>query len=258
MNGSMPLPSSVDGRQWACIDLVSDLHLQAGEPATWLAFERHLQNTPVQALFVLGNLFEVWVGDDILHDPLGAWEQQCVEVLAQTARRLHLFWIPGNRDFLTGHAFAEAAGMVTLADPCRLQLAHETCLLSHGDAMCLQDHDYLAFRRQVRAPSWQEAFLARPLAQRLSLARDMRVQSQARQQTMSVGADVDGSAARQALMNAAATRLIHGHTHRPADHDLGQGLTRTVLSDWCLDARPPRAQVLRWQQGWQRINAEKL
>ncbi|MDI9331271.1 MAG: UDP-2,3-diacylglucosamine diphosphatase [Alphaproteobacteria bacterium] len=256
MVDATPVTLALDGRVWGCIDFLSDLHLQATEPSTQRAFLNHLGQTPAQALFILGDLFEVWVGDDLLNDPKGAFEQSCVQALAQASQRLALFWLPGNRDFLTGSAFARACGATPLAETCRLQLPHEVCLLSHGDALCLQDHDYMAFRRQVRSPQWQAQFLAQPLKHRLALARQMRQQSQARQMTLAGDADVDPEAAREILRQAGATHLIHGHTHRPGDHDLGAGMRRTVLSDWRLDGLPTRAQVLRWQAGapgWHRL-----
>ena len=259
MTGSTAqLPTSVDGRHWHCLDVVSDLHLQASEPATWRAFEQYLKSTPAQALFILGDLFEVWIGDDVLDHPLGAWEQGCVAALAKAAERLELFWIPGNRDFLTGDAFASRCGAVRLDDPCQLLLPSETCLLSHGDALCLQDRDYMAFRAQVRTLAWAQEFLARPLPERQSLARAMREQSKMAQKAKSAWSDVDDETARAWLQQKGATHLIHGHTHQPAEHDLGSGWTRSVLSDWSVEAVPPRAQVLRWQQGWQRLNVKTL
>ncbi len=255
MSPDLPLPSGVDGRAWACVDFVSDVHLQAEEPATWRVFSQFLQHTPAQALFILGDLFEVWVGDDVLQDPGAHWERECVQALAECAQRMALFWIPGNRDFLTGTTFAQACGMQVLPDPCKLVLHNETCLLSHGDAWCLQDHEYQQFRTKVRSKGWQTDFLNQPLSLRLAQAQAMRAQSQAHQASKKVWADVDTDAACAALKEAHASRLIHGHTHRPADHPLAPGLTRTVLSDWCALASPPRAQVLRWRQGWHRINA---
>lgn len=250
------LPSELDGRGWSCVDFVSDLHLQASEAETWQVFERHLKSTPAQALFILGDLFEVWVGDDILDVPEGAWEQQCIQGLAAASKRLKLYWMPGNRDFLTGAHFAHLAGCVTLSDPCRLTLSTETCLLSHGDALCLQDHDYMAFREQVRTQAWKSGFLARPLAERQELARAMRAKSISAQQSKTVWSDVDDAAALKWLKQADAARMIHGHTHQPADHPLGSHHTRTVLSDWCAGASIPRCEILRWQGNWSRINAK--
>jgi UDP-2,3-diacylglucosamine hydrolase len=248
----MPLPvddtalTVIDGQGWSCVDFVSDLHLQATEPATWRAFHMYLQQTPAEALFVLGDLFEVWIGDDLLQDARSDFERQVCAALNQAARRLSVYWMVGNRDFLTGQAFADASGVIAVADPCVLRLGDQMAVLSHGDALCLSDRDYMAFRKQVRQAAWRQAFLARPLDERQTQARQMREQSQSRQQSMSEYADVDEDEARQLLLSAGAQDLIHGHTHRPGDHDLGAGLTRRVLSDWCADAQPARLQVLRW------------
>ncbi len=257
MSPTASLPHRVDGRAWTCVDFVSDLHLHPEEPATWRAFQGHLQHTHAQALFILGDLFEVWVGDDVLQAPSAVLERECVQALAHTAQRLALYWIPGNRDFLTGPAFVQAAGVQALQDPCTLVLQDETCLLSHGDALCVQDRDYQNFRAMVRSRAWQTDFLSQPLSSRLAQAQAMRVQSQAHQAAQMVWADVDTQTACAALTQAGASRLIHGHTHRPADHVLAPGLVRTVLSDWNALASPARTQVLRWQHGWQRISAEK-
>ena len=127
-------------------------------------------------------------------------------------------------------------------------------LLSHGDALCLDDGDYMQFRQQVRSTEWQTAFLAKPLAERQTIARGLRQQSEARKESGAEYADVDASAARQWLEQAKSVTLIHGHTHKPAIHELGDGLQRVVLSDWDTAAKPPRAEVLRLSaQGLQRI-----
>lgn len=228
---------------WRTVDLISDLHLQAGEPATFEAWRGYLETTPADALVILGDLFEVWVGDDAAAEP--GFEAQCAELLRRTAARLQVFFMHGNRDFLVGAALAGQSGLTLLDDPTVLVLHGERWLLSHGDALCLDDTDYLRFRAQVRTPEWQSAFLARPLAERRALARAMRVQSEDRKRDPSVvWADVDADAARGWLARANAHTLIHGHTHRPADHDLGGGLRRLVLSDWDAAAHPPRAQLL--------------
>ncbi len=127
-------------------------------------------------------------------------------------------------------------------------------LLSHGDALCLDDVDYQRFRVQARSVQWQEHFLAQPLAQRRAQARGIRAESEARKQSGAVYADVDGPAAIAWLQAARATTLVHGHTHRPATHTLAPGLHRVVLSDWDAAAQPPRADVLRLTpQGLERI-----
>lgn len=228
---------------WRTVDLISDLHLQAEEPATVDAWRGYLETTPADALFILGDLFEVWVGDDAAAQP--GFEADCAELLRRTAERLPVFFMHGNRDFLVGPAFAAQCGFTLLDDPTVLSLHGERWLLSHGDLLCLDDTDYLAFRAQVRTPEWQAAFLARPLAERRAIARGMREQSEARKHTPDmVWADVDAAAARGWLQQARAKTLVHGHTHRPGQHDLGDGCQRIVLSDWDVAVHPPRAQVL--------------
>ena len=228
---------------WRTVDLISDLHLQASELATFEAWQGYLQTTPADALVILGDLFEVWVGDDAADQP--GFEAQCVELLQRTAQRMPVFFMHGNRDFLVGKAFAAQCGLTLLDDPTVLVLHGERCLLSHGDALCLEDTEYLQFRAQVRTPEWQAAFLARPLEERRALARAIRSQSEDRKRDPStLWADVDANAAREWLQRAGASALIHGHTHRPAVHDLGHGLRRIVLSDWDVAAQPPRAQLL--------------
>ena len=240
-----PWPVLLAPTHWRQIDFISDLHLQASEPATFEAWQQTLQTTSADALVILGDLFEVWVGDDVATSLAGSsFEAQCGRVLQATAQRLPVFFMHGNRDFLLGPAFARACGMTLLADPTVLSLGNERYLLSHGDALCLDDTDYLQFRTQVRSADWQEAFLSQPLAQRQAIARDLRAQSETRKRSGVAYADVDAQAARDWLQTANASTLIHGHTHRPADHDLAEGLRRIVLSDWDAGAQPPRQQVL--------------
>ncbi len=228
---------------WRTVDVISDLHLQAQEPATVLAFERYLQSTPADAILILGDLFEVWIGDDAAALP--GFEAHGAALLRQASARRPVYFMHGNRDFLLGSQFAESCGIGLLQDPTVLVLQGERWLLSHGDELCLDDHDYLRFRAQVRSRAWQDAFLAQPLAQRRELARAMRSESEARKQLPSmVWADVDAGAARAWLQQAQAHTLVHGHTHRPGEHALGDGLRRIVLSDWDLAAQPPRAQRL--------------
>ena len=230
---------------WQQVDLISDLHLQASETATFEAWRHYMASTTAQAVLVLGDLFEVWVGDDaVAHDP---FLQQCAEVLRQTAQRIQVAFMPGNRDFLVGPVFLSACGVQALADPTVLQLGAQRILLSHGDALCLGDTAYQVFRQQVRSDVWQRDFLSKPLPERLALARAMRQQSQAQKQADTVYADADLALCAQWLQAAHAKRLVHGHTHRPADHPSGGDrlALRQVLSDWSLDHAPLRAQVLR-------------
>lgn len=265
-----PVPSVQAPLHWQRVDFISDLHLDASEPATFDAWAKHMAHTPADALFILGDLFEVWVGDDT-QDPFAL---QCMAALKTTSQRMPVFFICGNRDFLVGPDLFNATGVQGLSDPTLLDLGsdegatHTRILLSHGDALCLDDHDYLAFRAQVRQPEWQAAFLAKPLAERQTYARSVRSASEARKQSHAQDpdfagyADVDTQAAIEWLKAVDAQVLLHGHTHKPAMHDLGQGLTRWVLSDWDADAQPPRLEVLSWQrtqaanttQGLQRLS----
>ena len=258
---------------WQAVDCISDLHLHSADPDTFAGFRRYLETVPAQradALFILGDLFEVWVGDDALkpqaddaQQPERAFLRACIALLQAHSHHTPTFFMVGNRDFLLGRAALAAAGMTGLQDPTVLAFLDQRWLLSHGDALCLEDTDYQRFRREVRSPAWQQAFLARPLAEREALAADMRARSEARKQTLgndpALWADVDTTAARQALVQAGAHILIHGHTHRPAQHALGsnergEACERVVLSDWDLGARTPRAEVLRIDaQGLKRL-----
>lgn len=225
---------------WCLVDCISDLHLQRQDEKTFAAFRRYLETTPADAVFILGDWFEVWVGDDILQigDPFIA---ECVAVVRQAAQRLDIFVQHGNRDFLMGQALMQACHATLLPDPCVLEFANQRWVFSHGDAWCIADTEYQRFRHQVRNPQWQNAVLQRPLAERLQLAKQIRQQSSKN----SVYADVDTALAQQTLRQFHAHYLIHGHTHRPARHTLEAGRERWVLSDWDMNATPPRADVLR-------------
>lgn len=235
---------------WRVVDFISDLHLQAQEPATAQSWQDYLARTTADAVFILGDLFEVWVGDDSLAGAptdgrTEAFEQHCVLTLRAASRQRALYFMHGNRDFLVGAAFAQAAGVTLLDDPTLLQFGGRRWLLSHGDALCLADADYQRFRQQVRGAAWQQSFLTRPLAQRRELARQLRSDSEARKRSGADYADADPALTQAWLEAVQAQCLIHGHTHRPADHALPGGRMRRVLSDWDAAAHPPRAEVLR-------------
>lgn len=228
---------------WRTVDLISDLHLQAAEQATFDVWRGYLETSPADAIFILGDLFEVWVGDDAATLP--GFEAQCADVLRVATARRPVYFMHGNRDFLLGPAFAAQSGMTLIDDPTVLVLHGKRWLLSHGDLLCLEDTEYLRFRAQVRTPAWKDAVLARPIEERRTLARSVRAQSEDRKHSPDmVWADVDADAARDWLHKAGAATLVHGHTHKPAVHPLGEGLQRIVLSDWDVAAHPPRAQLL--------------
>jgi len=241
---------------WRTVDFIADLHLDPGEPLTWAAWQHYLHTTPADAVVMLGDLFEVWVGDDALAEP-GSFESQCATVLKAAAQHRALFFMAGNRDFLVGAAFAQQCGVRILADPTVLQWQQQRLLLSHGDALCLDDVAYQRFRAVARSTAWQQQFLAQPLAERRAQARQLRQESEAHKQSGAFYADVDAPTASAWLQAAQASILIHGHTHRPADHALASHLSRIVLSDWDLAAQPARAQVLRWDaHGLHRVSLE--
>jgi len=232
---------------WGTVDFISDLHLSADEPLTFAAWQHYLQSTPADAVFILGDLFEVWVGDDVVSNTSTVlnFEDRCLQVLAAAGGRLALFFMHGNRDFLVGQRLMDLCHATLLNDPTVLCFDDQRFLLSHGDALCLADTDYLQFRQQVRSSAWQTQFLAKPLAERQSIARGLRSQSEARKQSGQTYADVDTDATKQWLTVADANTLIHGHTHQPRQHELGDKQRRVVLSDWDSAATPPRAEVLR-------------
>jgi UDP-2,3-diacylglucosamine hydrolase len=228
--------------QWQQVDLLSDLHLGPDTPGTLARLESHLARTPADAVLLLGDIFEVWVGDDARHQP---FEAGVVAMLREASQRLDLFFMAGNRDFLVGPELLADAGMTALPDPSVLDAFGQRWLLAHGDAQCVADTAYQAWRATSRSAAWQADFLAKPLADRQAFGRQARAQSRASQAAQLMATDLDAEACRALLREAGATTLIHGHTHRPAEHDLGDGLRRVVLSDWDLDAQPPRGDVIR-------------
>jgi UDP-2,3-diacylglucosamine hydrolase len=234
---------------WAAIDFISDLHLGEDTPRTFEAWAAYLRATTADAVFILGDLFEVWVGDDARHE---GFERRCAEVLADAAARRTVGFMAGNRDFLVGTDLLKACGVLALPDPTVLVAFGERLLLSHGDVLCLDDHEYQQFRLQVRRPEWQREFLALPLAERRERARGMRSRSEERKRGTSPSnwADVDSATAVRWMHEAGTPTLIHGHTHRPRREALAPGQVREVLSDWDLETdAAPRAEVLRLRRG---------
>lgn len=214
---------------------VSDLHLDDARPHIVADFERFCAGEARQAdaLYVLGDLFEAYIGDD----DDAALNARIVHALHGVADAgVPVRFIAGNRDFLLGEDYARRCGMDLLEDGGVVDLYGTPTLVLHGDVLCTDDAAYLAFRQQVRNPAWQVAFLARPLAERRAFAAQARDASRAHtSQTDMAIMDVNQSAVEHALRQAGVARMIHGHTHRPAIHDFtldGKPAQRIVLGDW--------------------------
>jgi UDP-2,3-diacylglucosamine hydrolase len=230
---------------WRTVEFISDLHLQAEEPQNFDAWRTYMGSSAADAIFILGDLFEVWVGDDIAQQP--GFAADCAAVLQAAALRAPVFLMHGNRDFLIGDGLLRSCAATLLSDPTVLGFGGRRWLLTHGDALCISDRAYMKFREEVRSPQWQRDFLAKPLAERQAIGRGMRAQSEARKReghTVDYST-VDEDSVKAWLVAADAGTMIHGHTHLPADHDMPGGLRRIVLSDWDLRAQPPRQEVLR-------------
>ena len=210
---------------------ISDCHLHANRPGVIATLVDFLEKRATRAryLFILGDLFEVWLGDD---DP-SPEHQQVITLLQQLGRNTDLFFMAGNRDFLLGKTFADENNITLLEEPHLLQLDNTRVVLVHGDILCTDDHDYQAFRSMVRVPEWQSEFLAKPLLERQQLAAQMRGYSidAMAQKSMQI-MDVNPAAVQNCFRDNEASIIIHGHTHRPAVHNYDSNLSRIVLGDW--------------------------
>jgi UDP-2,3-diacylglucosamine hydrolase len=215
---------------------ISDLHLAPDTPAANETLLKLLRDTATSAdaLYVLGDLFEYWIGDDMLEDPFERDIAGAFRALVDSG--VPVYFMHGNRDFLIGRRFARESGMKILRDPTLIDLYGSPTLLMHGDTLCTDDIEYLKFRKKARNPIAQWLFLAKPLAKRLQIARDLRGRSeQAKKAKEMVIMDVAPKAVEDTLRSHAYPRLIHGHTHRPARHEHsldGHVCERWVLADW--------------------------
>lgn len=215
--------------------LISDLHLEQQRPDITRAFVHFLQTRARQAeaLYILGDFFEVWVGDDAM-EPFQHEIASALRELADRGTRLYL--MHGNRDFMLGQGFCQLAGCTLLSDPCRVSFNGEPVLLMHGDSLCTSDAAYMRMRRLLRNPLSLWLLRHLPLAKRHALARKLRKESQlqTRQKAASI-IDVTPSEVPRLMAKYGVRTLIHGHTHRPASHTLevdGQRAQRIVLGDW--------------------------
>jgi len=246
---------------------VSDLHLSAQTAGLNTLFRNFLggRARAAEALYILGDLFEYWVGDDDLDNPdhaaiIAALREASDAGLAVNVMR-------GNRDFLLGEGFAAATGTRLLPDPWVLSTPQWQFVLAHGDALCTDDREYQAFRAQSRSAEWQAAFLQKPLAERHAIARALREQSTASKYEKA--RDADGRADSLMDVNAGETEdflrqhgyatFIHGHTHKPATHDHivdGIHVERWVLADWREGNGQPCGECLVWDG--ERLQRERL
>ena len=243
---------------WQRLEFISDLHLSEADPLTFDTWQAYLQTCTADALFILGDLFEAWIGDDVLEPTQGfAFERQCVALLRKASQKRPVYLLHGNRDFLLGDHFFNRSGVQALADPCPLVLGGHTVLLSHGDALCTNDTAYMQLRGVIRSAPWQQATLAKPLAERMAMVAQIKMDKAERAGPAAPWMDVDTQAAIDCLNHFHASELVHGHTHLPADHEFPGGLMRRVLSDWEGHQQPQRAQVLRWEAGkWLRLSPQ--
>lgn len=236
---------------WRLIEFASDLHLGEDTPRTFDAFAAYLRGTQADAVFLLGDLFEVWVGDDARHE---GFEARLAALLKEAAAQRTVGFMVGNRDFLVGAELLAECGLVPLADPTILDAFGRRVLLTHGDALCLGDTSYQSFRTMVRSTAWQQDFLARPLAERRRIAGEIREESRRLKLGQARGAwvDLDADATASWMREAGTPELVHGHTHAPATLQVAPDLVRHVLSDWDFDTpagEPARAEILRLDGG---------
>lgn len=210
---------------------ISDCHLDARRPQVNVALTEFLDNraTGARCLYILGDLFEVWLGDD---DPAPE-HRAVIESLRRLASSIDVFFMAGNRDFLLGQVFAENVNLKLLTEPHILQLGQDRVVLIHGDTLCTDDRDYQEFRSMVRTEKWQSEFLGRPLEERQQIAARLRAESvDAMAQKPCQIMDVNQAAVRDCFARNGVRTIIHGHTHRPGIHHYDTDLSRIVLGDW--------------------------
>jgi UDP-2,3-diacylglucosamine hydrolase len=215
---------------------ISDLHLSPERPGITSAFFDFLarEASGAGALYILGDLFDYWIGDDDLDDPFADQIARAIGTVTDAGCAVYL--MHGNRDFLIGEALCRAAGATLLVDPTVVDLHGVPTLLLHGDTLCIDDPDYMTFRAKVRDPAWQRAFVTKPIEERRRIAVGLRADSRSSQMSKSETImDVAPRAVIEAFRKSDCTRMIHGHTHRPGRHEHlvdGRTCERWVLADW--------------------------
>ncbi|MEW5250611.1 UDP-2,3-diacylglucosamine diphosphatase [Microbulbifer discodermiae] len=234
--------------------LISDLHLDGSRPDVTRAFCDFLRRRAAgaEALYILGDFFEVWIGDDD-DAPLAARVASELGRFSDTGAQVYL--MHGNRDFLLGQDFAQRSGALLLQDPSLATLGGRRVLLMHGDSLCTRDRDYQAFRQQAHDPDWQQALLAKPLEERRRIAAQIRTVSKTMNSRKAEDImDVTPEEVEAAMRRYGVHTLIHGHTHRPGRHQLtvdGQAAERIVLGDWgelgwCVKADQKSLELIHW------------
>lgn len=243
---------------------IADIHLSSGRPATAIAFRNFLTETARFAaeLYILGDLFDLWIGDDA-RDSFAQSIMQDLHELTQVG--VPVWLMPGNHDFLYGKDFINISGCQLIPDPYLINLDGQTILLTHGDLLCTDDYSYQDFRRLVRNPAWQAQQLNKPITVRQALAQEIQKQIKILSaEKHQVIMDVNTGAIESLLMTHQARYLIHGHTHRPGIHQIGNAV-RIVLSDWNapdeLSNEQARGGYLEWQgnaagEKWRLVNLQ--
>jgi UDP-2,3-diacylglucosamine hydrolase len=233
---------------------ISDLHLHETRPQITRAFFHflHTQALGAEQLYILGDFFDAWIGDD---DDNALNAEVATELKKLSSTGTQIFLMHGNRDFLLGEKFAAQAGAQLIAEGSVINLYGCPTLVLHGDDLCIDDKDYIAFRQQVRSPQWQQHILAQPLAARRALAAQLREKSQAMNSLKAEDImDVSQPEVIRVMQKAEVTRLIHGHTHRPAHHTLNineKAAERIVLGDWhdlgwAIIADKNKTELISW------------